>query len=132
MNPPFNDLERHRASPDKAREIAHMATAVTLESWIHAARRILKSDGVLSLIWRAEGIAEVLAALNRGFGSLRILPVHADSASPAIRVLVRAIKGGKAPTQIHAAVMLKDESALPNKWLQEILAGRGVLAPGKL
>jgi len=29
-------------------------------------------------------------------------------------------------------VMLKDESALPNKWLQEILAGRGVLAPGKL
>jgi tRNA1(Val) A37 N6-methylase TrmN6 len=132
MNPPFNDSERHRASPDKAREIAHMATAVTLESWIHAARRILKSDGVLSLIWRAEGIAEVLAALNRGFGSLRILPVHADSASPAIRVLVRAIKGGKAPTQIHAAVMLKDESALPNKWLQEILAGRGVLAPGKL
>ena len=26
MNPPFNDSERHRASPDKAREIAHMAT----------------------------------------------------------------------------------------------------------
>ncbi|MFL6826101.1 MAG: methyltransferase, partial [Bradyrhizobium sp.] len=39
MNPPFNDSERHRASPDKAREIAHMATAATLESWIHAARR---------------------------------------------------------------------------------------------
>lgn len=132
MNPPFNDSERHRASPDKAREIAHMATAATLESWIHAARRILKSDGILSMIWRAEGIAEVLAALDRGFGSVRILPVHADSASPAIRVLVRAAKGGKAPTQIHAAVMLKDESALPNKWLQEILAGRGVLAPGKL
>ncbi|MFL6812511.1 MAG: tRNA1(Val) (adenine(37)-N6)-methyltransferase [Bradyrhizobium sp.] len=132
MNPPFNDSERHRASPDKAREIAHMATAATLESWIHAARRILRSEGVLSMIWRAEGIAEVLAALDRGFGSFRILPVHADSGSPAIRVLVRAIKGGKAPTQIHPAVMLKDESALPNKWLQEILAGRGVLAPGKL
>jgi tRNA1(Val) A37 N6-methylase TrmN6 len=132
MNPPFNDSERHRASPDKAREIAHMATAATLEIWIHAARRILKSHGVLSMIWRAEGIAEVLAALDRGFGSLRILPVHADKGSSAIRVLVRAIKGGKAPTQIHPAVMLKDESALPNKWLQEILAGRGVLAPGKL
>ena len=132
MNPPFNDSERHRASPDKAREIAHMATATTLESWIHAARRILRSEGVLSMIWRAEGIAEVLAVLDRGFGSLRILPVHADSGSPAIRVLVRAIKGGKAPTQIHSAVMLKDESALPNKWLHEILAGRGVLAPGKL
>src|SRR5437868_6391115 len=31
MNPPFNDSERHRASPDKGREIAHMATAGTLE-----------------------------------------------------------------------------------------------------
>ena len=37
MNPPFNDSARHRASPDKAREIAHVATAATLESWIHAA-----------------------------------------------------------------------------------------------
>src|SRR5207248_4285850 len=29
MNPPVNDSERHRASPDKAREIAQMATAAT-------------------------------------------------------------------------------------------------------
>src|ERR1700720_468692 len=35
MNPPFNDPARHRASPDKARESAHVARATTLESWIH-------------------------------------------------------------------------------------------------
>jgi tRNA1(Val) A37 N6-methylase TrmN6 len=46
---------------------------------------------------------------------------------PAIRVLVRAIKGGKAPTQIYAALLLKDESALPNKQVHDILAGKGVL-----
>src|SRR5882672_1219885 len=63
MNPPFNDSARHRSSPDKAREIAHVATSTTLETWIHAARRILKSGGMLTLIWRADGIAEVLAAL---------------------------------------------------------------------
>jgi tRNA1(Val) A37 N6-methylase TrmN6 len=127
MNPPFNDPARHRASPDQARSIAHVATAATLESWIHASRRILKSGGVLSLIWRADGLGEVLAALDRGFGSLAILPVHVDAASPAIRVLVRAIKGGKAPTQIHAALLLNDESAVPNKQVQDILAGKGVL-----
>jgi tRNA1(Val) A37 N6-methylase TrmN6 len=127
MNPPFNDSVRHRASPDKARETAHVATAVTLESWIHAARRILKSGGVLTLIWRADGLAEVLAALDRGFGSLAILPVHGDVRMPAIRVLVRAIKGGRAPTQIHAALMLNDESTVPNKRVQEILAGKAVL-----
>ena len=127
MNPPFNDPARHRVSPDKAREIAHVATPVTLENWIHASRRILKSGGVLTLIWRADGLAEVLAALDRGFGSLAIQPVHGDAKAPAIRVLVRAVKGGKAPTQIHAALMLNDESAVPNKQVREILAGKGVL-----
>jgi len=29
---------------------------------------------VLTLIWRADGIAEVLAALARGFGSLELCP----------------------------------------------------------
>ena len=127
MNPPFNDPVRHRASPDKAREIAHVATAATLGTWIHAARRILKSGGVLTLIWRADGLAEVLAALDRGFGNLAILPVHGDAKKPAIRVLVRAIKGGKAPTQMHAALMLNNESTMPNKQAQDILAGKGVL-----
>src|SRR5450631_2367543 len=127
MNPPFNDPARHRVSPDKAREAAHVATAATLASWIHAGRRILKSGGASCLIWRADGLAEVLAALDRGFGSLAILPVHGDPKKPAIRVLVRAIKGGKAPTEMHAALMLNDESAVPNKQVAELLAGKGIL-----
>ena len=127
MNPPFNDASRHRASPDEARRNAHEATAATLESWVGASRRVLKSGGVLTLIWRADGIAEVLAALGRGFGSLAILPVHGEAAQPAIRVLIRAVKGGRAPTRLHAALLLNDESALPNKQMQEVLAGKRIL-----
>ena len=127
MNPPFNDPMRHRASPDQARASAHVAAAATLERWIHASRRILKSGGILTLIWRADGLSEVLAALDRGFGSLAILPVHGDVNAPAIRVLIRAVKGGRAPLQIHAALLLKDESALPNKQVQQILDGKRVL-----
>jgi tRNA1(Val) A37 N6-methylase TrmN6 len=127
MNPPFNDSARHRASPDKARASAHVATPATLESWIHASRRILKSGGVLVMIWRADGISEVLAALDRGFGSLAIVPVHADATSPAIRLLVRAIKGGKAPTRVEPALILNDEFARPNQKAQDILAGKGIL-----
>ena len=127
MNPPFNDSARHRASPDKARASAHVATPATLESWIHASRRILKSGGVLAMIWRADGIAEVLAALDRGFGGLAIVPVHADATSPAIRLLVRAIKGGKAPTRVEPALILNDEFARPNQKAKDILAGKGTL-----
>ena len=127
MNPPFNDAARHRASPDRARAIAHVGDASTLEGWIHAARRILKSGGVLSLIWRADGLGEVLAALDRGFGSLAVLPVHGDPGAAAIRVLIRAIKGGRAAMRIHPALMLNDESGVPNKQVQEVLAGKAVL-----
>ena len=127
MNPPFNDPARHRVSPDTARGIAHMATTTTLSNWIHAARRMLRSKGTLTLIWRADGIAEVLAALDHGFGSLQILPVHGEARGPANRVLVRATKGGRAPTQIHPALLLSDESGVPNKRVQEILAGNGSL-----
>ena len=51
-------------------------------------------------------------------GSLGMLPR---------RILVRAIKGGRAPTKILAGLMLNDESGVPNKQVQEILAGKGIL-----
>jgi len=127
MNPPFNDASRHRASPDASRASAHVADHTTLESWVHAARRILKSGGALTLIWRADGIAEALAALSKGFGSLAILPVHADAGRPAIRVLIRGVKGGKAPARVLGSLMLNDESGLLNKEVAEMLSGKRVL-----
>ena len=127
MNPPFNDPARHRGSPDQARHTAHVATAETLDAWVHAARRILRSNGVLTLIWRADGIAEVLAALSRGFGSLSILPVHGEAGRPAIRILVRAVKGGRAPARLLPGLVLSDESHVPKKEVRNILEGRAVL-----
>jgi tRNA1(Val) A37 N6-methylase TrmN6 len=127
MNPPFNDPARHRGSPDQSRHTAHVATEETLHAWVHAARRILRSNGVLTLIWRADGLAEVLAALSRGFGSLSILPVHGEAGRPAIRVLLRAVKGGRAPTRLLPGLMLNDESRVPKKEVRNILEGRAVL-----
>lgn len=127
MNPPFNDPARHRGSPDQARRAAHVAREETLNAWVHAARRILRSDGALTLIWRADGIAEVLTALSRGFGSLSILPVHGEAGRPAIRVLVRAVKGGRAPTRLLPGLMLNDESGVPKNQVREILEGRALL-----
>ena len=127
MNPPFNDAGRHRASPDASRASAHVAGDGLLAGWVHAARRILRPGGVLTLIWRADGIADVLAALNRGFGSLAIQPVHGEAGAPAIRILVRAVKGGRAPLRILPGLMLNDEPGLPNKEVGEILNGSGPL-----
>lgn len=126
-NPPFNANGRHRASPDAARATAHMATADTLEAWVHAGRRILKTGGVLTLIWRADGLGEVLSALSRGFGSLVLLPVHGDPAKPAIRTLVRAVKGGRAPLELLSGLSLTGPSGAADDRLQAVMAGRATL-----
>jgi tRNA1(Val) A37 N6-methylase TrmN6 len=127
MNPPFNAAHRHRASPDEARAMAHVAGPATLEGWVQASRRVLKSGGALTLIWRADGVADVLAVLARGFGGLQIQPVHGEASKPAIRVLVRAVKGGRAPARLYCALVLNNESALPKKQLDDIMAGKGLL-----
>jgi len=125
MNPPFNDPARHRSSP--ARQIAHVATATTLAQWVHAARRVLKSGGALTMIWRADGLGDVLAALERGFGSVAVLPVHGKAGAPAIRILVRAVKGGRAPLAIYPAMMLNDAEGRPDPTAQAVLGGQMVL-----
>lgn len=127
MNPPFNDPTRHRGSPDVARRTAHVASPTTLECWVHAARRTLRSGGTLSLIWRADGLGDVLAALHRGFGAVRIVSVHGRSREPAIRILVQAVKGSRAPLQICAPLVLNDEAGQPTALAQAILNGEQIL-----
>ena len=48
----------------------------TLPRWVAAAAWLLKPDGVLTLIWRADGLAAVLEALRPAFGSVAVLPVY--------------------------------------------------------
>ncbi|RIK99703.1 MAG: methyltransferase [Proteobacteria bacterium] len=128
MNPPFNPAARHRASRDPARRLAHEAPADTLDLWTHAARRMLRPGGRLTLIWRADGLAEVFAALARGFGSLTMLPVHPRAGEPAIRVLVSAVKGGRAPLALHPGLVLADADGRPAAHADAVLRGRQVLA----
>jgi len=127
MNPPFNDATRHRISPDKARGTAHVATATTLANWIHAARRILKSKGVLTLIWRADGLDSMLAALTAGFGAVTLLPVHPQPGAAAIRVLARAVKASRAPLALLPGFVLTDAAGEPSAEAEAVLRAGGVL-----
>ncbi|WP_424629565.1 methyltransferase [Bradyrhizobium sp. SYSU BS000235] len=130
MNPPFNDAARHRASPDAGRQVAHMATPETLQEWVHTARRVLKPGGTLTAIWRADGLAGVIEALDRGFGSLEIQPVHPAAEAGAIRILVKAVKGGRAPLVLHRGLVLRSETGA-DAGVQAILDGREVLPLAK-
>lgn len=127
MNPPFNDASRHQPSPDGQRRIAHEAEPATVETWIRAALRVLKPRGSLSLIWRADGVAEILAALGRGFGGIAILPVHPKWDAAAIRVLVCAVKGSRAPLSVLPGLVLNDQAGGASSEAEAILRGEKTL-----
>jgi tRNA1(Val) A37 N6-methylase TrmN6 len=119
MNPPFNVAQQ--PSPDQARRLAHEATEGTLERWLHTAARLLRTDGVLTLIWRADGLAEVLAALSKDFGAIMVLPVHPKPGAAAIRVLVRATKGNRAPLALLPGFLLADADSKPTAAAEAVL-----------
>ncbi len=128
MNPPFHDAHRAQASPDAARRIAHLADDGLLARWASAAHRLLRPDGMLTLIYRADALAQVLRALDDGFGALDVLPVHPRPGAPAIRVLVRAVKGSRAPLVLRPGFLLNDSAGLPHESAERVLRGATELA----
>lgn len=121
MNPPFNDARRSNPSPDPVRRRAHTAPEEQLAIWIGCAFRLLCRRGVLTLIWRADGLFEVLAALADDFGATTVLPIHARPDRPAIRILVRAAKASRGPLHLLPGLMLCDAEGQPTPQATAIL-----------
>lgn len=122
-NPPFNAHASHRTSPDAARARAHMADEALLDDWVRAADRCLEARGILCLIHRPEALADILAALAGRFGAAEILPVHPRPDRPAVRVLVRAVKGRRAAPAVLPGVVLADPEGTPTPAADAVLRG---------
>ncbi|HZS65159.1 MAG TPA: methyltransferase [Xanthobacteraceae bacterium] len=132
MNPPFNDSARLNPSPRARRRLAHAATPDLLAVWLRTAARLLRPHGVVNLIWRADGLDEVLKLLARGFGGVALMPVHPRQGMPAIRILVRAVKQSRAPLTIYPALTLNDAEGHPASFAEAVLRGRSMLPLAEL
>lgn len=106
INPPFNNPGRHIASPDPVRRGAHMGRSIA--PWLASAARLLRHQGTLTMIFRADGLGDLLAALPPAFGGLAILPIYPQPHMPAIRVVVSAAKGGHRPLALRPGLLLND------------------------
>jgi tRNA1(Val) A37 N6-methylase TrmN6 len=127
MNPPFNDPARQRASPDARRRLAHAGSGAALPVWIKTAARLLRPRGTLTMIWRADGLADVLQALAPVFGAVAVLPVHPGEEKAAIRVLVRATKASRAPLALLPGFVLNDRSGRPTAQAESVLRAGAAL-----
>jgi tRNA1(Val) A37 N6-methylase TrmN6 len=119
MNPPFNAPQN--PSPDRGRRIARVASYDTLTQWLRTAARLLRPVGALTLIWRADGLADVLAALAPEFGAVSVLPIYPKLGMPAIRVLACAVKGNSGPLSLLPGFVLADADGKPTAAANAVL-----------
>lgn len=125
MNPPFNPPLN--PSPDRGRRMARIASHGTLTVWLRAAARLLRPSGTVALIWRADGLGDVLAALAADFGAITILPIHPKPGMPAIRVLARAAKGHGGSLSLLPGLVLADADGRPSAAAEAVLRDGAIL-----
>jgi tRNA1(Val) A37 N6-methylase TrmN6 len=121
MNPPFRDANRAQASPDARRRMAYVALPGALATWIGTAARLLRPGGILTLIHRADALDEILGLLDPAFGAVTVQPVHPKPSAPAIRILMRATKGGQAPRVTLPGLVLAGADGRPSAAAERVL-----------
>jgi len=89
---------------------------------------LLRPQGALTLIWRADGLADLLAALASGFGAIAVMPVYPKPGAGAIRVLVSAAKASNAPLSLLPGLVLADSDNKPSAQADAILRHGTALA----
>lgn len=123
-NPPYYAADEVRASPKEARAAAHVL-AGSLDDWLRVAAATLRPHGRLALIFRGDGLAEILAAVAGRFGAVAVTPIHPRVDEPAHRLVVRAVKGSRARAVVLPGLVL--HPAADNSYLAEadaVLRGR--------
>ena len=103
-NPPYYP-KGGTPSPNAGRATA-LQIDTPLGDWVLAASRRLAPGGWLTLICGADGLPEVLAAMAGKLGSAAVLPLTAREGKPALRILLRARKTGRAAFRLLAPFVI--------------------------
>lgn len=108
VNPPYREAGHHTPSPDtiKAQALGHQEDDLSLEDWIAAAHRLLKSGGSLTIIYPTSGTDRIIRALGKSFGATEIIPLYPRAGEDSKRVIIRTRKHRKTPCTIRAGLVI--------------------------
>jgi tRNA1(Val) A37 N6-methylase TrmN6 len=104
-NPPFFDDPAALRGPSPERAGAWLADD-GLGAWLTFLVDAVKDGGQVVMIHRADRLGDILAGLAPRAGSVRIRPVQPHADEPAKRVLVKAVRGGRAPLVLLPPLVL--------------------------
>lgn len=126
-NPPFFDDPGALRPPAEGKRGAWLADD-GLQAWTAFLLKAVREGGSVVVIHRADRLADLLALLGAGAGSFQVRPVQPHADAPAKRVLVRAVKTGRAPLRLLPALVLHGRGDAPHTPEAEaILRGEAAL-----
>ncbi len=100
-NPPYFNLGT--LAPDEGRAAARHMPADRLAHWARVAAAAAAAGGDVIFIYPADRLVALLAAMEPRFGALTVLPLSPRAGEAASRVLVRGVKGSRAPLTLLAS-----------------------------
>jgi tRNA1Val (adenine37-N6)-methyltransferase len=106
-NPPFRPADRGDRSPDPERALARHEIAATLADVARAAKRLVRSNGRVCLIYPAARMAETFHALGAAGLCPRVLRiVHPRAAEPAELFLVESRPAKAGPLVVQPPLVV--------------------------
>jgi tRNA1(Val) A37 N6-methylase TrmN6 len=126
-NPPFFDDAGAIRGPAPSRKGAWIADD-GLAAWASFLLKAVREGGTITVIHRADRLADLLALLGAKAGSFKIRPVAPFADQPAKRVIVRAVKTGKAPLVLLPPLVLHEAGGGNSPTAEAILRGQESLA----
>jgi tRNA1(Val) A37 N6-methylase TrmN6 len=118
-NPPYGDAGT--APPNESLAVAHMEGDIDVATWIKGCLVCLKPKGRLVMIHRADRLSDILTALHKGTGDIRILPIFPKAGQPARRVIVDAGKGRQTPDTLLPGLVLHENGGTYTSAADDIL-----------
>ena len=103
-NPPYMENGTYKHSPDTAKNQA--IGSISLDDWLHVANRALKPGGLFVMVHRADYLQRIILSLGSKFGGIEVIPLYSREGEPAKRIVVRAIKGSRAPSMMRRGLIV--------------------------
>ncbi len=104
-NPPFFDDPAALRGPGPDKRGAWIAD-YGLAAWTAFLVGAVREGGAITVIHRADRLADLLTLLAAKTASFQIKPIHPFADAAAKRVLIRAVKSGKAPLRLLPPLVL--------------------------
>jgi tRNA1(Val) A37 N6-methylase TrmN6 len=127
LNPPY--FAEGEGRPPHRSRLGAFVTDAPLGRWVGILANRLRGGAPLTIIHRAERLDAILTACEGRLGGVRVFPVFPRAGEPASRVLVRAIKGSRAPLRLLQGLTVHgDAGSAFTPAAEALLRGDGALA----